>query len=1134
MPRAAGRWLIAGAVLASWAVPAFGAGGSCTRALGAPMGAFGSLKISGTQPAGRRLPVVPGHTYLIEVEERNDDARVEVLDPGAQTLARTDHPERRAGTRRTVVTAPGALIVVRVSPKDAARAAGTADIRLFDLAALRERPDCLGAVTALAEADADYAVAEDIATGHPGSATVTARDTFLRAAAGYLTAERALDSPADRQLRGEAVLALAGIEYFGLQEWAKAAEWAETAADLLLPYDPYRSALADALLAEAWIETGATGRARGLLQRLLRFHQERGEAYDTALQLTDIGLTYLYEGRYRECMRVSATSARLFNTIHEPLRRAQAWQNHSLCLWGMGRLPEALRGLEHSLKDIGPEPYPTIYVASVTNAALADYALGHFDDSLRLYDRALTFAEKIHSPRNEAYCLYGIGVNYYALGDGERAREYLERSLAIRSVALDRRGRLASLRALATVYAEQGVLDKALADDRDALSLAVAPSTIARIKIQLAAHTAAEGLSGDAMAQLDQVISSGVKSDPAIHAEALLRRGVLLRQTGFPQQAVSDLEAARPRLHAFGSVTEEFEADLELARAFRMTSQPEAALRAVDRALGHADALRLQTANPELRAQLQTPLRPAYDLKIELLRKQYEEALAAGRPAQARVLASAAFATAEAARARTFADVAAQRYPPALRQALGPEFRRREALYRELAGRRFALDNRLDASGSEDPRSRRLIFDIDELGREVDSVNTLLATRAGGATVAAHRERVGLPALGADTALIAYWLGSESAYAWMVLPHEVHWLRLSSPAAIGDEAEAFHRSLTGLVDIPLERRLKNSSALYDAVLRPLEPWVSDIRRWVIVPDGALDYVPFAALKASDTDSFVVMRHDIALTPAAWALEGSGKRERSASGRLLLVADPVYQADDPRLGVKRQSETSQASSRMALNSGRREYQRLRFTGEEAARVSALFAPADVDQLIGLNATRERLLSLEWSAYRFIHIATHGVVDARVPQLSALVLGSYDSRGEVADDAVRVADLSLRTLAADVVVLSACETALGKEVRSEGLVGLGSTMLARGAKAVVASLWPVADETGEQLMADFYRHLVRDSLSPEAALGAAMRSIVSRDRSTDPALWAAFQVSVAALQPSLPSGGMRMAKVAATPE
>src|SRR5256714_5074504 len=141
----------------------------------------------------------------------------------------------------------------------------------------------------------------------------------------------------------------------------------------------------------------------------------------------------------------------------------------------------------------------------------------------------------------------------------------------------------------------------------------------------------------------------------------------------------------------FGSVTEEFEADLEQARALRLVGQPHAALAAVERALGQSDAVRLQTANPELRAQLQTPLRWAYDLKIELLRARYEVASAAGRKDEANTLAAAAFATADASRAHSFADRAAHKYPPARRQALPGSFRRRGELHPGPSARRLPL-----------------------------------------------------------------------------------------------------------------------------------------------------------------------------------------------------------------------------------------------------------------------------------------------------------------------------------------------------------------------------------------------------------------------------------------------------------
>ena len=332
---------------------------------------------------------------------------------------------------------------------------------------------------------------------------------------------------------------------------------------------------------------------------------------------------------------------------------------------------------------------------------------------------------------------------------------------------------------------------------------------------------------------------------------------------------------------------------------------------------------------------------------------------------------------------------------------------------------------------------------------------------------------------------------------------------------INDRARAFHDSLTRFVDVPMHQRLRTGAFLYDSILRPVEPWLAGYRLWIVVPDGALNYVPYAALRGHDSDGdfYVVTRHDIALTPAAWMLRAPDSTVRAPrERRLLLVSDPVYDGTDPRLAGRPRPEPA------ALP-----YQRIPWTAREAKAIAGQFSSSHVDQLAGLEATRERLLALDWSRYRFIHVASHGIVDAKMPQLSALMLGTYDAEGRTVDGAVRVADLSLMTLDADVAVFSGCETALGKDVLSEGLVGIGYTTLARGARTVVASLWRVPDEITARLMTEFYRYLLSDSMSPPAALSTAMRSAINRDPSADPALWAPFQVSVSTLGRDVESPG-----------
>lgn len=1086
--------------------------------------------------------LVAGRTYLIEVTERDNDANVEVLDASGHLLMRVDHPERRTGTRRAVVAAPApGSITVRVTGKEHANARGSAAIRVFDLASVGP-PECVTVLKDLAAADASYASGLEISSGRVTSPAQSARDLFLRAQEAYAAAERALAAPDDARLRGETELALAALNYHNLQDWSKTADLAKQAAATLAPVDAYRQARANAYLAWAWIEIGSggsveqsaalLGEARLLLLRLSRFHLKRGERYDAAAQLTNVGLSYLYQGRYAPCITSSAAASQLFASIHEALRSALAWQNRALCLWGLGKLAQARAGFQRALPDIGPQPYPQLHLLVVTNTALLDYALGDYDESLRRYDGALTFAEQTQDERDAAYCLYGIGVNYAALGDAARAREFLVRSLAIRTMALDGRGRMDTLRALARVDVKTGKLEEGIGYDREALTLAVDPLAQESIRVQLATHMASAGHLEEAKTLLDQVLEKGPRGDPLILADARVQRAVIDRRLGKTDEALLDLRMAIDEFHALSSVTQEFASKLELARTLRQRGNVYAALAAVDRALALGDAVRVQSVNPDFRVQLQAPLRAAYDLEIELLRSEYDAAVAAGRASQAGVLAAKAFAAADSSRAHSFADVAAQEYSPAARRELAPELHRRESIYRELAERRFALDYLTDPSPGRNPRARKLLDDIAELERQADAVNTFIAKRTNHPGEPTSGRRGSIPIMPENTALVSYWLGAESSYVWVVLRGKVHWSRLAEPAAIEKQATAFHDSLTHLIDQPMELRLTAGARLSELVLMPVESWLSEACQWVIVPDGALDYIPFAALaESSSPRSFVVLRHDVALTPAAWMLGSADETGNAGPNRgLLLVDDPVYGGDDPRLVARQRAPGTPAPGASADVHG---YRRLPYTAQEASAIRRLFPPSEVDELAGFDATRERFLSSDLSKYRFIHVAAHGTVDTRVPGLSALILGSYDASGKAVDGAVRVPDLALQRLHADVAVFSACDTAMGEEVASEGLVGIGSTVLARGARAVVGSLWPVSDEIGAQLMTEFYRHLLRDSMSAPAALAAAMRSVVSRERVADPALWAAFQVSVVALGPGRPSrnDGLRVSTTSA---
>ncbi len=169
-------------------------------------------------------------------------------------------------------------------------------------------------------------------------------------------------------------------------------------------------------------------------------------------------------------------------------------------------------------------------------------------------------------------------------------------------------------------------------------------------------------------------------------------------------------------------------------------------------------------------------------------------------------------------------------------------------------------------------------------------------------------------------------------------------------------------------------------------------------------------------------------------------------------------------------------------------GGRTIPRLPFTRKEAEDILALVPAAQRLKALDFAASRRTATSSELARYRFVHFATHGFVNPRHPELSGLVLSLFDEQGREQDGFLRLYEVYNLHLRADLVVLSACQTALGKQMRGEGLLGLTRGFMYAGAPRVVSSLWSTQDEATAELMARFYRAMLRDGLATAAALSS----------------------------------------------
>ena len=332
--------------------------------------------------------------------------------------------------------------------------------------------------------------------------------------------------------------------------------------------------------------------------------------------------------------------------------------------------------------------------------------------------------------------------------------------------------------------------------------------------------------------------------------------------------------------------------------------------------------------------------------------------------------------------------------------------------------------------------------------------------------------------------------------------------------------EASHSAYSNPNGASMPERLHAGANLSRVVLQPvLSQLPPGISRLIVIPDGPLHYVSFAALPtdAAAEDSFLVEKYEVAYGSSIATVLAADDGPKPTDERMLLVADAVYGTDDPRLQHAAAAQLALATQpprlRSALNMSALE--RLPATAAEASGIAQMAAPLAVDYLTGFGATRSAVLSRPLERYRYIHFAVHATTDAEIPQLSSLVLSTYDSAGRSLENRIWAGDLMARRFNARTVVLSACQTALGPDIGGEGLFSLRYVILARGAQSVIASLWAVPDRSTSTLMQAFYQSLLEAHQRPESALTLATRQML-KEGPRDPVFWAPFTATVASLQ------------------
>lgn len=695
----------------------------------------------------------------------------------------------------------------------------------------------------------------------------------------------------------------------------------------------------------------------------------------------------------------------------------------------------------------------------LSEEAWAHMREAQFERALADFRQVVEISREMHDRRAEARAINFIGLLYQQIGEQASALAHYQQALPIAREIGDRKLEGEVLYHLGWLHFQRNEFRKALPyyteslaarrDTGDAYGEAMTLLGLGMTHTSLGEFEIALQFENEALPIAERT------GDKFAQADALDQIGTALTFLHRPAEAIEKHTRALELRKGDGQAWSMSFSLSGLAHAQHELGQLREACASMAELIDLAEGSRRNVATRRFRGSMFARMRGHYDRYIEYLMEARD--------------VSTAFAASERARARLTLDAVQDALVRADADAGGTLLQREQSLQNQIERAGKNLDELLAQLTQVEDDIRReypkLAAARDEMPLTAEQVQTELLDR--------------------ETAVVEFSVTKEHVFAWVVTRDAINGRELSRE--ILDVAERLHtllaagdqRTTRHEIDTLIER-------LQVLVIKPLA--LPKVTKLLIVPDGALFYVPFAALTG---------RYEITIAPSASAaaLMRKASASRTYVNDVAIFADPVFSADDPRVGGKTRTDS--------------QFKRLPSTRLEADAIAQL-ASRGTRKALDFDASRRTVLTGNLGRYRAVHFATHALIDAQHPESSGIVLSLVDRRGLPVNGFLRVHDVYSLDVASDLVVLSACRTAMGKELRGEGIVGIVNAFMHAGAPRVVASYWDVKDEATSELMQRFYRGIFRKGLTPAAALRDAQRSMRREARWKSPYYWAAFAV------------------------
>jgi len=899
---------------------------------------------------------------------------------------------------------------------------------------------------------------------------------------------------------------------------------------------------------------GLVYQALGERQKELSFYEQALPLQRAANDRTGEGRTLTYMGSLYRSWGRKQDALDSYNQALLLERAAGDRSGEALTLNGFGLLYHALGETKKALDTYNQallveHEAGDSYGLSTTlhNMGLVYDALGEKQKALDSYNQALAVGRTVRNRADEAKTLSSIGAVYETLSQHQKALDYFNQALAIQHAVGDPSGEATTLNNIASVYEALGDKQKALNSFKEELPVAKAagdPKILTTMINHLAQMDETAGDKKGALDLFNQVLTIERKTgDRPGEAATLNNIGTIYEGMGEQQKALDYYTQALLLWRGVGDRSGEVATIGNIASANLKSGKLAEARSQLEQALTIIESLRTKVVSEESRASYFSSTAGYYEHYVDVLMQLHRLHPAEGND-------RLAFEASEKAKARSLLDLLHEARAKIYR-GVDPKLVQIEtAAIQELEAQAQLKTNLLNAPhtpeqlSEADRRLRDLTNQVDQIesGLRENSPRYAALTQPRPASVGEIQQQL----LDSDTVLLEYALGKERSYLWLLTEQHLTSYELPPAIEIVNASRHAHSLLTARIGrrVEADKEYESAAASLSNLLLGKVAAQLGKHRLLIVADGALNYIPFAALPAPMSESqaqapFVplIVGHEVIQLPSASVL-GQLRREaashKSPPKLVAVFADPVFSPDDERIkrtdrpraadSATRQGSSGASESVGAVSAveyiqlassasdagvtrGGEALPRLKGSREEARAIHA-FAPEKSKLALDFDANLATATSAELSRYRYVHFATHGLVDAQHPELSGLVLSLVNDHGEPVNGYLRLQEIFNLDLPADLVVLSACETGLGKEVRGEGLMGLTRGFMYAGAPRVVVSLWKVDDAATAELMTRFYEGMLKQKMRPAAALRRAQMQIRDSSLYRAPYFWAAF--------------------------